>query len=112
MVSIAAAMDSHRPDRVPEAMPARFPARLRSWQGEPPHMTSTGSTSAQLILVMSPRLGVSGHRVAASLQGPGSTSLVHATRASGSTAIATPMSRPPYPVNRLPMVVMAGFFRW
>lgn len=57
MVSTAAAMDSHRPERVPVAMPARLPARLRSWQGEPPHMMSTGSTSAQSMAVMSPRLG-------------------------------------------------------
>ena len=49
MVSTAAAMDSHRPERVSVAMPARFPARLRSWQGEPPQMMSTGSTSSQLI---------------------------------------------------------------
>lgn len=95
MVSTAAAMDSHRPERVPVAMPARLPARLRSWHGLPPQMMSTGSTVAQLILVMSPRLGVSGHLTAASLQGPGSTSLVQATRAVGSRAMATPMSRPP-----------------
>ena len=106
MVSTAAAMDSHRPERVPVAMPARLPARLRSWHGLPPQMMSTGSTSDQLILVMSPRLGVSGQRTSASLHGPFSASLVHATRASGSRAMATPMSRPPYPVNRLPMVVM------
>ncbi|KRC37497.1 hypothetical protein ASE15_05130 [Oerskovia sp. Root22] len=54
MVSMASHMDAHRPDRVPAFMPARFPAWDRSWQGEPPVMMSTGSTSAQLILVTSP----------------------------------------------------------
>ena len=76
MVSTAAAIAAHRPERVPARIPALRPARLRSWQGEPPHMMSTGSTVAQSILVMSPRLGVSGQRTSARRQGPGSTSLV------------------------------------
>ena len=69
-------------------------------------MTSTGSTSDQSTCVMSPRFGTPGHRTSASLTGPGSTSLVHATRASGSSARRTAISRPPYPVNRLPIVVI------
>ena len=44
MVAMASRMDSHRLERVPGVMPARRPAMLRSWQGEPPLMMSTGST--------------------------------------------------------------------
>ena len=106
-VLIASNIDSQRPERVPEAMPARLPARLRSWQGEPPQMMSTGSTPDQSTCVISPRFGTPGQRTSASLHGPGSTSLVQATRAPGSRAIRTAMSRPPYPVNRLPIVVIA-----
>ncbi len=54
----------HRPDRVPEFIPARLPARLMSWHGNPPHSTSTGPWSAstwpQSTAVMSPRFGTSG----------------------------------------------------
>jgi hypothetical protein len=41
---IAWNMDSHRPERVSLVMPARAPASERSVQGEPPQITSTGST--------------------------------------------------------------------
>lgn len=44
----------NRPERSP-ARPARLPATERSWQGLPPMMTLTGSTSLPFILVMSPR---------------------------------------------------------
>ncbi len=54
MISMASHMDAHRPERVPARIPARFPAWLKSWQGEPPHMMSTGSTAAQSIFVTSP----------------------------------------------------------
>ena len=57
---MASRMDSHRLERVPGVMPARRPAMLRSWQGEPPLMMSTGSTVDQSTLVMSPKLGASG----------------------------------------------------
>ena len=60
MTAMASRMDSHRLERVPGVMPARRPAMLRSWQGEPPLMMSTGSTVAQSMRVMSPRLGASG----------------------------------------------------
>ena len=54
MVSIASRMLTQRFERVPSVMPARFPAALRSWQGEPPVMMSTGGTSCQFTFVTSP----------------------------------------------------------
>lgn len=60
MMSMASHMDAHRPDRVPAFMPARLPACDRSWQGDPPVMTSTFGTECQSTLVTSPRLGTSG----------------------------------------------------
>ena len=60
MAAMASRMEAHRLDRVPSVMPARRPAWLRSWQGEPPLMMSTGSTVDQSTAVMSPRLGASG----------------------------------------------------
>lgn len=44
----------YKPERAP-ARPARFPAMLKSWQGLPPVMHQTGSTSAPLIFVISPK---------------------------------------------------------
>lgn len=59
-VAIAYAMCSHKPDRVPGFMPARFPACDRSWQGNPPVSTSIGVTWVQSTLVRSPRFGMVG----------------------------------------------------
>lgn len=53
-------MCDQRPERVPGASPARLPTVDTSWQGNPPHSTSTGGTSRQSMAVMSPRLGASG----------------------------------------------------
>ena len=69
-------------------------------------MTDGGSTIDQSTCVMSLRFGTPGHRTSASLHGPGSTSLVQATRAAGSSAIRTAISSPPYPEKRLPIVVI------
>ena len=41
------------------ANPARFPAMLKSWHGEPPVITSTISISAPLIFAISPRCFIS-----------------------------------------------------
>ena len=54
MMLIASRMLTHRFERVPSVMPARFPAAERSWQGEPPVMMSTGGTSCQSTFVTSP----------------------------------------------------------
>lgn len=48
------------PERVPGRSPARSPAVDTSWQGNPPTSQSTGSTSAQSIVVTSPWFGTSG----------------------------------------------------
>lgn len=42
---------------MPGARPARLPTVDTSWQGKPPQRTSTGGTSRQSVVVMSPRLG-------------------------------------------------------
>lgn len=60
IMAIAWNMDSHRPERVSLDMPARAPASERSVQGEPPQITSTGSTFDQSMRVMSPEVGYVG----------------------------------------------------
>ena len=59
---MAYAMWFHIPERVPGRSPARLPAGLMSWQGNPPVRMSTGSTADQSIAVMSPWFGTSGNR--------------------------------------------------
>lgn len=54
MMLIASRMLAQRFERVPSVIPARFPAALRSWQGEPPVMMSTLGTSRQSTFVTSP----------------------------------------------------------
>src|SRR5581483_8159547 len=71
-----------------------------SWQGQPAVIRSTGGTAAQSRAVMSPRLGGPGQRAARTAAACGSVSAYQAISASR-TAV-TPMSRPPYPVHRLP----------
>ncbi len=102
--STASSIDSHRADRVPSLIPARRPAVLKSWHGEPPQMTSTGSTWVQSTFVMSPRFGTPGHLTSASRHGPGSTSHTHETDVSPPSAMRTPSSSPPKPVNNDPIV--------
>lgn len=102
-MAIASRICTHRLDLVPAVMPDRFPAWLRSWQGDPPVMMSTGSTVAQSTVVMSPRFGMPGKRMAMILHAPGSMSDTQAVVAP-STASTAP-SRPPYPVNRLPILM-------
>src|SRR5690349_18699415 len=70
-----------------------------SWQGNPPHRTSTYSTSLPLILVMSPWLGTPGQCFASTLLAYGSIS--------ENQAVLHPIQRaarsnPPMPANRLP----------
>ena len=66
----------NRPEREP-AKPALAPATLRSWQGEPPQMMSTGGSFAPSSLVMSPRWTISGKRSLVTRMGNGSISLAH-----------------------------------
>ena len=60
MVSMASHIDAHSPERVPCRIPSLRPAMLTSWQGDPPSMTSTGSTVVQSTFVTSPRFGTLG----------------------------------------------------
>ena len=100
MMSMASHIDAHRPERVPGFMPARLPAVLTSWQGDPPVMTSTGSTRRQSTAVTSPRFGTPGNRCARIRDGAGATSASHVV--SPPMTDWTPMSSPPYPANMAP----------
>ena len=51
---MASRMVTQRLDRVPSVMPFRAPARLTSWQGEPPEMMLTGGMVSQSMVVTSP----------------------------------------------------------
>jgi hypothetical protein len=93
MMATASRMDSQRLDRVPSCMPRRFPARLRSWQGEPPLMMSTGGTLAQSTVVTSPRFGMPGQWWAMIFEGAASNSAYQATFAPKTCSTARP--RPP-----------------
>ena len=106
-MAMASRIDSHSPDRVPVLIPSRFPAVERSWQGEPPAMMSTGSTSAQSMRVMSPRFGASGNRWASILRAPLSMSDTHAVVAS--KKVSTARSRPPF--NSLKTGFQCGAFQ-
>lgn len=90
---IASRMFTHRLERVPSVMPARFPAADRSWHGEPPVRMSTGSTVSQLICVTSRWLGTPGQWWASTLDGAGSNSQNHAGDAP--VTASTARSRPP-----------------
>ena len=95
-LAIAAAIIAQSPERVessPERIsPARAPAMLTSVQGKPPVMMSTGSTTDQSTVVMSPRFGTSGQWWAMILHAPGSMSLHQTVRppVTDSTAMSNP----------------------
>jgi hypothetical protein len=79
MLATARMTSANRPDLVPPFIPARLPAAEMSWHGNPPVMTSTGSTAVQSMAVMSPRLGTSGQCLARTLDAAGSISECHTT---------------------------------
>src|SRR5690606_35039879 len=83
--------------------PWRRPAWDTSWQGNPPVMTSTGSTWDQSAVVMSPRLGTSGQWWARIFDGFASNSQCQATVPP--MACLTPTSRPPQPLNKEPILM-------
>jgi hypothetical protein len=91
MMSMASHMDAHRPDRVPARIPFRFPAWLRSWHGDPPVMTSTGSTVDQSTFVTSQRFGTSGWWWAMTDAGPLSSSAYHVSSVSRTDSRASSM---------------------
>ena len=87
-----------RPERSP-ASPARFPAMLRSWQGEPPAITSTGGRLAPSSFVISPTWSIAGKCFFVTSMGNDSISLAHTGRIPFWTAAS---GNPPIPSNRLP----------
>jgi hypothetical protein len=102
---MARAQCSHRPDFVPSAIPSRLPARLSDWQGKPMVRPLGRSTVDQSIAVMSPWLGILGQwcaRICAAYwkRSSGSYWQCQATEPPKTSTAA--MSRPPYPVQRLP----------
>jgi hypothetical protein len=96
------ANSNQRPLREP-SIPARFPAWLRSWQGNPPQMRSTGSSSDPLIFVMSPCRFTSGQCFASTRCANGSISTCQRQTI---PARSSPRSRPPIPANREPKVTI------
>ena len=91
---MASRICTHRFERVPSVIPARLPAWLRSWHGEPPVMMSTGSTCDQSTAVMSPRFGTDGQCAARTFDGAASFSQNHATVPPNTYMAAT--SSPPF----------------
>lgn len=108
-VSIASATCAQTPLRVPSRSPRRAPAHEMSWQGNPAHSTSTGSTAVQSTAVMSPRFGTKGKLRARIFAAPASLS---ATQANSPPRTAwTPLARPSYPEQRLPIFMHSPAFQ-
>lgn len=85
---------------MPGARPARLPTVETSWHGKPPQSTSTGGTSRQSMVVMSPRLGASGQWWAKMRE---TCSLFSENQiVSAPSACSTARSSPPYPLNKEP----------
>ena len=89
------------------ASPFLFPAIERFWQGEPKVITSIGSISAPLILVMSPRWAMFGKRDWVTAIGNGSISLAHAGMIPTAEAAR---GHVPLPSNRLPSFMFPSLF--
>ena len=93
------------PDRSP-ARPRRAPATDKSWQGEPPQMTSTGGSIAPFSFVISPTWSISGKRSFVTSMGKASISLAH----NGVTPLRTAANgKPPIPSKRLPIVIISTY---
>ncbi len=90
----------HNPLRSP-ARPARFPARLTSWQGNPPAITSMGARLCFPTVRTSVNLGTEGQCFVRTLLAYSSISTCHAQRI---PARSSPKSKPPIPENKLPNV--------
>jgi len=88
------------PERSP-AKPRRAPATDKSWQGEPPVITSTGGSVAPFNCVMSPTWSISGKRCFVTEIGKASISLAHTGVMPCRTAAR---GNPPIPSKRLPSV--------
>ncbi len=90
-----------RPEREPDN-PALVPATLRSWQGLPPQMRSTGNNSFPDNFVISPSCDILGNLCLVTFIGNGSISLAQSGMNPARTAAR---GKPPMPSNRLPMVI-------
>lgn len=88
------------PERAPDK-PARVPATLRSWQGLPPQMRSTGNNSFPDNFVMSPLCTILGNLRSVTFIGNDSISLAQSGINPARTAAR---GNPPIPSNRLPIV--------
>jgi hypothetical protein len=100
MAAMALATCVQMPVRVPALSPVLYPAQETSWQGNPAVSRSTGGMLAQSTRAMSPRFGMPGWRTARTALAAGLFSATH-MRVAGQVASAA-MSRPPYPVHKLP----------
>ncbi len=89
-----------RPERAPDR-PALAPATLRSWQGLPPQMISTGGRLAPFSFVISPTWIMSGKWCFVTSMGKASISLAHTGVIPFRTAAR---GKPPMPSKRLPIV--------
>lgn len=88
--------------------PARFPATLKSWHGEPKVIISTGSISAPDTLLTSPRCRMGGNLDLVTAIGYGSTSDAH----TGMIPQRAPArGKPPDPSKRLPNFILSPFLR-
>ena len=101
------------PERSPP-IPARIPATLRSWQGEPNVMKSTGSIVAPFSFVMSPRCFICGKFLVVTAIGNGSISLAHTGikpfRLPARGQVPAPSKRLPIFKSSLQSVTMTVFF--
>jgi hypothetical protein len=88
-------ISAHNPLRLP-SIPSRFPALLMSWQGKPPHTTST---CAGLNVLMSSCFGTPGQCLSKTFRANGSISTCHAHF---NPALSNPRSMPPMPENKEP----------
>jgi hypothetical protein len=86
---MAVPISSHTPDRLPALSPARLPAAETSWHGKPAHRTSTGSTPAQSVSVMSPRFFTAGKWWARIAAAPGSLSATQASSPPSTDSMAS-----------------------
>jgi len=94
----------HSPDLSP-ARPLRLPATDTSWHGNPPQITSTGSSSSPTAHTSSKRRA-SGQCFASTVRHHGSRSTCHTVRPP--VAASTPRSSPPMPLNSDPMRGVTG----
>ena len=98
-ISMMILIASQNSPDLPPPRPARFPAMLKSWQGDPNVIISTGSILSPRTSFTLPRCFICGRCVLVTAIGYGSTSLAHTARPPHITAHSGIV---PLPSNRLP----------